>query len=114
MFLGRKVKWLDQETFQQDQCWNWYYRACHHVDVFPGLDWRRTNEHTVRRSVRYLQDDEHSVRWAVRQLVKAQEYLQETITLDWDCDWPMHSNKKPKPLWYVAGLGGGGGGGGGI
>ncbi len=44
MFLGRKVKWLDQATFEQEQCWNWQYRACDHVDVFPDLDRERERE----------------------------------------------------------------------
>ena len=92
MFLGRKVKWLDRETFEQEQCWNWHYRACHHVDVFPGLDPRLV--------------DIYNVGFAVHALLRAQEYLQQTTAIDWDHDC-YHRVKLcgPPHGWYRAGLG---------
>ena len=104
MFLGRKVKWLDQATFEQEQCWNWQYRACDHVDVFPDLDPRPIDEYTsVLRPRRNLPSDQHSVRCAVQLLLRAREYLQQTSTLDWDRDF--FGRRRPQPGWYLAGLG---------
>ena len=96
MFLGRKVKWLDRETFEQEQCWNWHYRACHHVDVFPGLDPRLV--------------DIYNVGFAVQALLRAQEYLQQTSALDWDRDFfrrrgTSATRFRPQPGWCLAGFG---------
>jgi hypothetical protein len=104
MFLGRKVKWLDQATFEQEQCWNWQYRACDHVDVFPDLDPRPIDEYSsVLRPRRNLPSDQHSVRCAVQLLLSAQEYLQQTSALDWVRDF--FRRRGPQPRWYLAGLG---------
>jgi hypothetical protein len=95
MFLGHKVMWLHQETFEEDQFYNWHYRECHHVRVFPGL---RQNKRK-----RGLPRDLENVRVAVARLLLAQKYLQQTTALDWDRDF--YNSRKPRPLWYCSGIG---------
>ena len=99
MFLGRKVKWLHQETFEEDQLYNWQYRACHHVHVFPGLNPQKRYRFQNAR----LPPDEVNVRWAVQRLLMAQEYLQRTTALDWHRE--LINTRKSRPFWFCSGLG---------